>query len=123
MKFHCKQGSVEHRIFCRTGVNAQSVNGYMSGTGVKVFVFQFAQFASVYGIGKVCGKTFYIKVVCASANLLVGSKSDFYRSVFDFRMGKQRFSHGHNLGNTRFIVRAEQCGSVGNHQMLTDITV
>ena len=53
MKFHCKQGSVEHRIFCRTGVNAQSVNGYMSGTGVKVFVFQFAQFASVYGIGKV----------------------------------------------------------------------
>ena len=121
VELHRQQRGVDHRVLGRAGVDAQAVDDNLSSAGVEVFILQLAQLAAVDGVGKVCAKALDVKVVCAAADLLVRGKADLDGAVLDLRMAHQLLGHGHNLRHAGLVVRAEQGGAVGDHQVLADI--
>ena len=100
-----------------------SVNRDISGCGVEVFALDAADLAAVNSIGKIGVEARKIKVIRAAAYLLIGSKADAQRTVADIFICVDFGAQGDYLGDSRFVVRAEQSGMIGNYKLAPDIFI
>ena len=82
---------------------------------IEVFVLDFAFCIAVECVGVICIEFFYIKMRWSHSNFFVWSECDgewSMRNIF----AVQSFNHGHDFGDSGFIICAENCGSVGSNQ-------
>ena len=98
-----------------------SLDPYLHGSGVKGLILHFAPGSAVDGVSHVSAPALYIKEIHAVSYFLIRRKSDLYRAVRNFRMSQKRFRHGHDLSDTRLVVRAQKRGSVGGDQVFSHI--
>ena len=92
---------------------AQSFKYSGKGLGVKGFVCQLAQVASVQRIGIISPKCGYVHFPGARSNFFIRRKGYFNEAVFQFRVVVEVLHHCHNHGYTRFVVRTQQ-GAAGS---------
>jgi hypothetical protein len=93
-----------------------SDDGDGGGVGAEGFVLDLAQIRSVQGVGVVCSESSQVEQVDAAANLLVGRKGHTQLAVGKFGMAQKPVHQGHDLGDARLVVGAQQRGAVGVDQ-------
>ena len=120
-EFGGHQGGVFHLPLGAAGVDIQAAHRQNGGGGVKVFVFDLAQFAAVHGIGFGGREPLQTEAVGTTPDLLIGGKADRNRAVPDLRVGQQLLAQGHDLRHAGFVIGPQQGGTVGDDQLLPDI--
>ena len=85
-KFGGNACGVHHFVLGIARVYANSLDLQFCRGGIEIFVFNFAHFSTVHGIGPVAAEAFNVEQVCAEAYLLVGIESNAYVAVFYFGM-------------------------------------
>ena len=88
--------------------------------GGEILDLELAAAAPVQRVGATGTETGDIEVRGATSDFLVGRKGDPHRSVPDFRVRHQIFRRRHDLGDTRFVVRAQQRQSRRGDDVLAD---
>ena len=116
VKFSRHPQGIEHFVFRVSGMDALSFNRNSRGSGVEGLIFNASQCPAVHGIGALRSESGNIKTVDAAADFLVRRKPDGNTAVPDLRMCQQIFSHAHDLGNTGFVIRAEESRPVRDYQ-------
>ena len=115
--FHGDVLGVDHLVLGGAGVDVQAVEGHAGGGGIEVLILDLSHRAAVGGIGIVRAKALDIKLICAPADLLVGSEADLQGGVLP-ALGQQDFRSGENLRHTGLVVRPQKGGAVGDDQVL-----
>ena len=88
--------------------------------GIEVFIFDLAHRAAVTGVGIVGAKALHVELVRTPADLLIGGKADLQGGMFS-SLCDQLLRRRHDLRHTGLVVRTQQCGTVGDNQMLADM--
>ena len=102
---------IDHDAFGTARMHVDPLNLKNSFAGIEIFVFDLAFRTAVHGIGKICCKSLYIKMICPSANLFVRRKC---KTDLPMRhiTSQNVFCHRHNFCNTCFVICSEDRRSV-----------
>ena len=111
VEFHRDERGVDHRVFGRTGMDAQSLENHIRRAGVERLVGDFAFFAAVHRVGAICAELGDVEVIHARADFLIRRESDAELPVRGFACD-DGFQRGHDLRDAGLVVRAEQGGAV-----------
>ena len=118
VQLHGDRRGVLHNVLRAARMDADAVHTDERRGRVEVFVFVYTELAAVHGVSPVARKLFNIQPLRAAADLLVGREHDAQLPVR--RAGSDELFHRrHDLGNARFVVRAEQRGAVRYEQHLS----
>jgi hypothetical protein len=98
---------IDHFIFCITRMHISSLNRDFGRSGIKIFVFQFANFAAIHRVSPCGTKLLDIEFVGTTSDLLIGRKTYTYLAVFDFWVSQKIFNRRNYFCNTGFIVCTE----------------
>ena len=117
VQLHGDRRGVLHNVLRAARMDADAVHTDERRGRVEVFVFVYAELAAVHGVAPVARKLFNVQPLRAAADLLVGREHD---AQLPMRRagGDELFHRRHDLGNARFVVRAEQRGAVRHEQHL-----
>ena len=102
---------IDHDAFGTARMHVDPLNLKNSFAGIEIFVFDLAFRTAVHGIGKICCKSFYIKMICSSADLFVRRKCKTDLSMRHIT-SQNVFCHRHNFCNTCFVICSENRRSV-----------
>ena len=117
VKFACKSGGINHFPFGIARVDTYSLNGNLSACSVKVLIFKVADVASVHSIRPVATEFLDVKVVSATANLLIRVKGYTNITVFYFVVVAKITHSLHNLCNASLIVSAQKGCAICNNNI------
>ncbi|CHD60737.1 Uncharacterised protein [Salmonella enterica subsp. enterica serovar Typhi] len=109
---------IDHHAFRRTRMHVIADDFDIHRGGIEVFKLQFSHAAAVDRIGPLRAKFLNIEVLRAFPYLFVRRKRHFNFAVGN-RITFQHRQRGHDLRNTGFIVRAQQCLTIGSNQRLS----
>ena len=112
IKFHSYEGGVLHLALCCSRVDIASLDMDCSSGGIKVLVLDFSDLAAVHGVGVFCTELFHVELHHSASYFLVGSESDLYVSVLEFRMFHDILNGIHYLGDTGLVIRSEKGSAV-----------
>ena len=87
--------------------------------GVEVLILQLALHTAIDRIGKLSAEILDVEVIDTATNLLIGRETNADLAVLHLGVGQQVLRCGHNLGNTRLVVSAEQRRAVGMDQRMS----
>ena len=90
---------------------------------VEVLVLKFAQVAAIDSISPLATKLLHIEVVSTHTNLLVWIKSHANIAMLNLVMVAQPAHSLNNLGYASLVVGSEQSGSIGNDNVLADVSL
>ena len=119
VEFHRDERGVNHRVFGRTGMDAQSLENHIRRAGVERLVGDFAFFAAVHRVGVICAELGDVEVIHARADFLIRRESDAELPVRGFACD-DGFQRGHDLRDAGLVVRAEQGGAVRGDERHAD---
>ena len=120
VEVHRHGRGVDHHVLGAAGVDAHAVHRQDGGGGVEVFIFDLAEGAAIRGVAVVAAKLLHVEPVRAVADLLVGREDDAHLAVAEV-LFEDRLHRGHDLGDARLIVRAEQRRAVGHDQLIAHV--
>ena len=120
-KFRCQAGSVHHLVFSEARMDADAGDLDASRRGIEVFELQFPHFSAVHGVSPFASEAFHVEMVGAASDLLIGIEGHAHPSVFHLGVRQQIGHCGDNLGNSCFVVGAEQRVPVGHDQFLPNV--
>ena len=98
-------------------MNVVADNFDRDGRGIEVFILQFTDAAAVDGIGPLRVKSFHVEVLRALADLFVRRKGHADITMRDI-FALQHRQRGHDLRDTRLVIRPQQRFTVGGDQRL-----
>ncbi len=94
---------------------------YLARGGIEVLKLQLAYCSAIHGISKVASELLHIEMVCALPDFLIGGEADAYLTMLDFGVLYQVFAGRDYLGNTGFVICAEQRLAVRDNDVLSRI--
>ena len=115
---HCHQGGIDHHVFCGSRVYIHPLDLKDRICGIEVLILDLTFGIAVHGIGKISIKFFNVKMIGASADFLIRSKSDGDRTVWDL-FCQYSFCHSHDLCNSGFVIRSQNRISIAGDQSTT----
>ena len=104
-------------------MDVEALDLHQRGGGVEVFALIFAHAAAVHRVGEVRAEALDVKVVRALADLLVGGEAHANFAVLQVGVGHKELAQGHDLGDARLVVAAQQGGAVGDDQLVAHVTL
>ena len=107
---------VDHFVLGIPRMDISTLYGNFGTCGIEVFVLQLPFETAIHRIGEIGPEIFNIEEVHSTSHLLVGCKSDTYRTVRDFGVCHQVFSGCHNFSNSGLVIGPQQRGTVGRDQ-------
>ena len=112
---HCDQTGVDHRVFAGTGVYIESFDIEFGFAGVKALILDLAFGISVQRIGVIGAEFLQVKMCGSRTDLFIRCECDTDRSVRDL-LFDELFGEGKDLGDSSFVVGAQDRGAVGGDQ-------
>ena len=118
VKFTANARRILHSVLRAAGVNGHAVHGDFRTCGIEVFILHLAKRAAVNGVRILRAKRLNIEVVRTLANLLIGGECHRDFAVGD-ALFNDDFKGGHNLCDTRLVIRTDKRCAVRNDKMLS----
>ena len=112
---HGDQQGVLHGVLGTAGVDGNTGNIDLCAGGVEVLILDLTLGAAVDGVCVLCAEGGGVKVVGALADLLVGGEGDAQLAVGNV-LSDDLLAHGHDLGDTCLVIRAQQGGAVSGDE-------
>ena len=119
IEFKCDFLRVDHNIFCRTGMYGASADRYTDCGGVEVLILDFVRRSAVHRVGECGVETGNVEEIGPLADFLIRCECDAERTVGEVP-GLYDFQRGHDLGDSGFVVGAEQGRAVRCDQCVPD---
>src|SRR5258705_997487 len=107
-----KQG-IDHDSFCSARMCVFTLERNGGGARAPGLIADLAECFTINGVGYLGAESLYVKFIYAASDFLIRRESDRQRAVFDLRILTQCVNHGHDLCNSRFVVRSEKRRAVG----------
>jgi len=104
---------IEHLVLGVARVDVAALDVQLGGRGVEVLVLEFADGASVHGVGVFGTELSHVEMVYPAADFLVGGEADLDGTVLEFRMFHDVLGGGHDFGHSGLVVGSEQGVAVG----------
>ena len=108
VKLTCDPCSVDHFALGLARMDLLAGDRDESCSCVEVLVLDLADRAAVYSVSALNAESRNVEVVCSAADLLVRGKTKCDLAVLDRRVVQQTLCHRHDLGNSGFVVSAEE---------------
>ena len=105
---------VFHHALGGAGVDGHAGDVHLGGGGVEVLVLNGPRRRAVHGVGVFGPEGGHVEVVGPLADLLIGGEGHAQPPVGD-TLRHQPLAQGHDLGDPRLVVRAQQGGAVGGN--------
>ena len=121
VKLHCNDDCIYHLVLCITRMHIASLDMDLCTGSIEILVLKLSNLSAVHCIGILCTKLLHIKLVHATSNLLVGSKTNLNLSVLELRVLHNVLHCSHNLCNTGLVICTKKGCSVGCNQSLANI--
>ena len=103
-------------------MSADPLDVHLGGTGIEGFVHHFSQGAAVDGVGKIHREPADVQGFGPfQPHFLVRNEGHVNGPVVDFRMVRKILEHGHYIGHRGLVVRPQDAGAIGEHDVLSHI--
>ena len=122
-ELHGEARSVHHLALGITSVHTHTLDVHLGTSSVEVLVLQFAEVAAVDGVSPLAAELLDVEVVGTHSDFFVGVEGDAYVAMLHFVVVAQPAHCLHNLSDTCLVVGTEQSGSVGNDDVLADVSL
>src|ERR1043166_5268667 len=112
--------SIDHDPLRRARMCALSLKRNRGCSRTPGLVADFAQSLTIHRICDLRTESFDVKLLNAAADFFIRSECDCQHSMFDLWVLTKGIDHCHDLGNSSFVIRAEQCCAIGRNDVVSD---
>ena len=107
VELHSHIASIDHNIFCSTGMNTFTLYCKYGSCGIKAFILELTQLTAVHSISKISSKALNIKVVCTVTYFLIRCECYLDIAMLYLGMCHKIFYGCHDFCYTCLIVCTE----------------
>ena len=118
VELHTDEGCILHLALGSAWVHVASLDTDCGSCCIEVLILEFADLATIEGVGVLCTEFLHIELHYSSSDLLVRSETDLDVSVLELRVLHDVLGSVHNLSYTCFVICSKKSCSVCSDESL-----